>query len=116
MQTKISVRHGHLGQSIQQRITEKVDKLSRYFDRLTASDVTVNLEHEERPEIEIRVSIEHSEPLIATDCGSDVLTAFDGALHKIEQRIRKHKEKRTERRKEPLKHREVSVDSEPEPE
>ena len=36
MQTNISARHGHLSSSTQERITEKVEKLNRYFDRLTA--------------------------------------------------------------------------------
>ena len=41
MQTNISARHGHLSTSTQERIAEKVEKLSRYFDRLMAIQVTV---------------------------------------------------------------------------
>jgi ribosome-associated translation inhibitor RaiA len=44
------------------------------------------------------------------------MSALDGALHKIEQQIRRHKDKRTERRKPPVKHLEVPADSEPEAE
>ena len=53
---------------------------------------------------------------MATDQSNDVMSALDGALHKIEQQIRRHKEKRTERRKPPLKHLEVPAESEPEAE
>lgn len=116
MQTNISVRHGHLSTRTQERITEKVEKLNRYFDRLTAIQVTVNLEHRDNPAIELRVSVEHSEALVATDQSADVLSALDGVLRKIEQQVRRHKEKRTERRKSPLKHLEVPVESEPESE
>ncbi len=116
MQTNISARHGHLSTSTQQRITEKVEKLNRYFDRLTSIQVTVDLEHREMLAVEVRVSVEHSEALVAADQSAEVMSALDGALHKIEQQIRRHKDKRTERRKPPLKHLEVPVESEPEAE
>lgn len=114
MQINISARHGHLSASTQEKINEKVEKLNRYFDRLTAIGVTVNLEHRENPDVEIRVSLEHSEDLVATEQSADVLTALDGALHKIEQQIRRHKDKRTERRRPPAKHLEVPAETEPE--
>ncbi len=116
MQINISARHGHLGTGTQERITEKVEKLSRYFDRLTAALVTVDLERRETPVVEIRVSVEHSEALVAAEQAGDVLTALDGALHKIEQQIRRHKDKRTDRRRPPIKHLEVPIESEPETE
>ena len=116
MQTNISARHGHLSSSTQERITEKVEKLNRYFDRLTAIQITVDLEHRENPTVELKVSVEHSEALVATDQSGDVMSSLDGALHKIEHQIRRHKDKRTERRRPPLKHLEVPVESEPETE
>ena len=114
MQTNISARHGHLSAATQQRIAEKVDKLGRYFDRLTAVQVTVDLEHRESPLVELCVSIEHAEPLVAADQAADIMTALDKSLHKIEQQIRRHTEKRTERRKPPIKHLEVPAETEPE--
>ncbi|MHB0958003.1 MAG: ribosome hibernation-promoting factor, HPF/YfiA family [Pirellulaceae bacterium] len=116
MQINISARHGHLSASTQEKITEKVEKLSRYFDRMTAILVTLNLEHRESPQVEIRVSVEHSEALVAAEQSSEVMSALDGALHKIEQQIRRHKDKRTERRRPPVKHLEVPAESEPEAE
>ena len=74
MQTNISARHGHLSTSTQEKITEKVEKLNRYFDRLTAIQVTVDLEHRENPMVELRVSVEHSEALVATDQSGDVMS------------------------------------------
>ena len=116
MQTNISARHGHLSTNTQERITEKVEKLNRYFDRLTAIQVTIDLEHRDNPTVELKVSVEHSESLVATDQSGDVMSSLDSALHKIEQQIRRHKDKRTERRRPPLKHLEVPVESEPEAE
>ena len=114
MQTNISARHGQLSTSTKERIAEKVEKLGRYFDRLKAIDITVDLEHRETPTVELKVSIEHSEALVATDRASDVISALDGALHKVEHQIRRHKDKRTERRKPPIKHLEVPAEGEPE--
>ena len=54
MQTTISARHGHLSPGTQARITEKVEALRKFFDRLTAIEVTVDLEHADRPILEIR--------------------------------------------------------------
>ena len=49
MQVKISARHGHLSSETQDKITEKVEKLKRLFDRVTAIEVTADLEHRESP-------------------------------------------------------------------
>jgi len=116
VQINISARHGHLSANTQERITEKVEKLGRYFDRVTAILVTVDLEHRETPAVEIQVSAEHSDVFVAAEQAGEVLTALDGALHKIEQQIRRHKDKRTDRRKPPIKHLEVPAESEQESE
>lgn len=95
MQINISTRHGHLGTGTQQKITEKVEKLLRFNDRLTATEVTVDLEHVETPSVEFRVSVEKAEDFVATDKNENLLAAVDSCLHKIEQQLRKHKEKTT---------------------
>ena len=47
MQINISARHGHLSDATRGKITAKVEKLARLFERLTAIEVTVDLEHEQ---------------------------------------------------------------------
>ena len=49
MQIKISARHGHLSDETQAKIKEKLEKLPRFYDRLTAIDVTVDLSTGTRP-------------------------------------------------------------------
>ena len=49
MQIKISARHGQLSEATREKISAKVSKLARYFERLTAIEVTVNLEHADAP-------------------------------------------------------------------
>lgn len=93
MQINISTRHGHLSAPAQERITDKVKKLLRFNDRLTATEVIVDLEHEETPSVEFRVSVEKSGDFVAADENESLMAAVDSCLHKIEQQLRKHKEK-----------------------
>ena len=114
MQVNISARHGHLSTATQGRIREKVEKLSKYFDRLTAVEVTVDLNHRETPSVEVRVSAEHVDAFVAADSSSNVMAALDSVLHKVERQVRKHKDKLTGHRAAGLKHLETPVESEPE--
>ena len=98
MQVNISARHGQLNDATQQRIAAKVEKLSRLFDRLTAVNVTVDLDHREMPTVEVRVSAERAQDFVAAESAANVLAALDGALHRMERQLRKHKDRRTERR------------------
>jgi len=93
----ISTRHGHLSDATRAKISTKVEKLSRLFERLTAIDVTVDLEHVEMPKVDLQVSAEHKHDFVATDQAEGLLAALDGAIHKIEQQLRKYKEKVVER-------------------
>jgi putative sigma-54 modulation protein len=93
VQVRISARHGHLSAATQDKITEKVTKLSRFFDRVTAIDVTVNLEHRESVEVEVRVSAEHTPVFVASERAGELFASLDGVVRKLEQQLRKHKEK-----------------------
>ena len=94
MQVKISARHGHLSSDTQSKIGEKVEKLRRLFDRVTSIEVTADLERRETPSVELRVSVERTDDFVATESASTVLAALDGTIHKLEQQLRKHKDKR----------------------
>lgn len=113
MQLSISARHGHLGAATQEKITEKVEKLRKYHERVTAIQVTVDLEHQESPSVEIRVSVERTEHFVATASAENLLAALDGAIHKVEGQLRKHHEKHAEHRGPGLRHMEATGESEP---
>lgn len=93
MQINISTRHGHLSQHSQDRISERVRKLLRFNDRLTATEVTVDLEHTDKPNVEFRVSVEKAADFVARDENENLMAAVDSCLHKVEHQLRKHKEK-----------------------
>jgi putative sigma-54 modulation protein len=102
VQVNISARHGNLSADTQAKINEKVEKLPRFFDRLTAIEVMADMEHRDSPQVELRASVEHTDDIIATDTSTNVLAALDGAIHKLEQQLRKHKEKRRGHRSQAL--------------
>ena len=96
VQVNVSARHGHLKADDQEIITTKVEKLRRFFDRINAIEVTVDLERLDRPSVEINVSAEHAPDFVAATESNSVVSALDLTLDKVEQQIRKHKERVTE--------------------
>ena len=101
MQVSIAVRHGHLSEAAQEKLKEKVGKIGRYFDRLMAIEVVVDLKDEHVPEVEIMVSAEHKHDFVAHDKGDKLFSAVDSAVQKIEQQLRKYKEKVQKRHRNP---------------
>ena len=96
MQVNISTRHGHLQGEDHEIINSKVEKLRRFFDRINAIEVTVDLEKLDRPSVEINVSAEHAPDFVVATESSTVIAALDLTLDKVEQQIRKHKERVTD--------------------
>ncbi len=96
MQVNVSSRHGHIKSEDQAIIVEKVEKIRRLFDRINAIEVVVDLGHVEKPQVEINVSAEGTNDFVATCEAETVLSALDSAIHKVEQQVRKHKEKLTD--------------------
>lgn len=97
MQISISTRHGHVSDATQAKITAKVEKLARLFERLTAIEVTIDLEKADSPLVHLSVSAEHKHDFVAEQQADNLMTALDGVVHKIEQQLRKYKEKVVER-------------------
>jgi len=104
VQVNVSARHGHLKAEDQTIIVEKVEKIRRLFDRINAIEVTVDLERLDRPSVEINVSAEHAQDFVATSESMTVLSALDLTIGKVEQQIRKHKERVTDHKGPSVRH------------
>jgi ribosome hibernation promoting factor len=104
VQISISARHGHLSPGTQEKINEKVDVLRKFFDRMTAIQVTVDLERREEPTVEMRISAEHRDEFVAVERADTVLAALDGVIEKMESQLRKFKERLKEHRATGHKH------------
>lgn len=104
MQVNVSARHGSLSGHDQEVIREKAEKVRRLYDRVNAIEVTVDFQRQEEPHVEINVSAEHSSDFIASAKATTVIAALDGAIQKVEQQLRKHKEKLTGHKSTGVKH------------
>ncbi len=98
MQVAITTRHGSVSDGTHSYLTEKSEKLLTYFERVTAIQVTVDFE-DDRVKVELLVDAEHRHSFVAHHVGDDVHPTFDQALHKMEQQIRKYKEKLQDHRR-----------------
>ncbi len=92
MQIEISTRHGVLGLEQQGYLRDKAEKLLKYFGRLMAIEVAVgHLKH--AWQVEIRVSAEHKHDFFASEEGATPEAAMDQCVHKLEQQLRRYKER-----------------------
>jgi len=101
VQIRISTRHGSISDNTRARITAKVEKLARLFDRLSAIEVTIDLGHPDQRSVDLRVSAEHKHDFVATSQSEDLMGSIDQVTHKLEQQLRKYKEKIQARHRSP---------------
>ncbi len=104
MQVSISVRHGHLAESTQDKLKTKAEKLNNHFDRLMAIEIVVDLQDEQNPSVELMVSAEHKHDFVATAKSESLISATDSVVAKIEQQLRKYKEKIQQKHRNPQQH------------
>jgi len=97
VQIKVSTRHGQLSEASQEKISAKAEKLTRIFDRLTAIEVIVDLSDETNPKVDLKVAAEHKHDFVAHDQSESLMASLDSAIEKMEQQLRKYKEKVQER-------------------
>ncbi|MEO1497465.1 MAG: ribosome-associated translation inhibitor RaiA [Planctomycetota bacterium] len=97
MQTTLTTRHGQLGDDTQQRLLAKTEKLPRHFDRLTSIELIIDLQDAAKPGVELLVSAEHKHDFVAHDQSDNLLTSVEHVVQKMEQQLRKYKEKKIEK-------------------
>ncbi|TWT85503.1 ribosome hibernation promoting factor HPF [Posidoniimonas polymericola] len=93
MQINVTTRHGHLNEATQEKFVTKAEKLLRLFDRLSAIEVVVDLKDANKPRVDVNVSAEHKHDFVSHDQGDNLIAVFDSALHKMEQQLRRYKDK-----------------------
>jgi putative sigma-54 modulation protein len=97
VQIEISTRHGHLSEASQEKIRAKAAKLLKIFDRLTAIEIVIDLDKPPNCNVDIKVSAEHKHDFVAHETSDNLMGSVDNVLHKLEQQLRKYKEKVQER-------------------
>jgi putative sigma-54 modulation protein len=92
VQINTSIRHGHISDATQATIQEKLEKLTRLYDRISALEITIDLEHRDLPAVDLKASVKKHD-FVAAAQAENLLAAVDVAVDKMEQQLRKHKEK-----------------------
>lgn len=101
MQIQVTARHGHLSDETQDRLKSKAEKLTRHFDRLTSIEVVVDLQDPSKPKVDLLVSAEHKHDFVAHEQTNNLLTSVESAVHKVDQQLRKYKERTIENHRDP---------------
>ena len=91
MQINISIRHGHVSEATQTTIREKVEKLTRLYEH-SMVELTVDVEHRDAPTVDLKLTaMKHD--FVAAGQAENLLAAVDVAVDRVEQQLRKHKDK-----------------------
>ncbi len=100
MQVAITCRHGEISEDFRNYISRKSEKLLHYFERVTSIQVTLDYEGD-RVRVEMLVDAEHKHDFVTHNETSkdEVGPCFDQVMSKMEQQIRKYKEKLTDHRR-----------------
>ena len=96
MNIQIQSRHGSISEATREKIAGKVEKLGRFIERVTSIDVVVELEKPDQPSVAVVVLTELKHDFRADYASGDLFGCVDQAVDKIEQQMRKFKEKLTD--------------------
>ena len=91
MQINYTGHHVEVTTALKTFTTEKLEKLGRHFDRITAIDVTFDVE-KLRHIVEASIIMAKAK-LHASSEAEDMYTAVDNLITKLNQQLIKHKEK-----------------------
>jgi putative sigma-54 modulation protein len=112
VQLSITARHGRLTDATQTKLRAKAEKLGRIFDRLMAIEIVVDLNESQKPKVDLKVSAEHKHDFVAHEQGDSLLGTVDAAVEKIEEQLRRYKERVVERHRNPeVRRQEMPVES-----
>jgi len=98
MQISISGHQLEITESLHNRISKKVEKISKHFDHLTSTHVVLHVEktrHIAEATINTKGAMIH-----ASGTADDMYTAIDSMAHKLDRQVLKHKEKMTSHHRE----------------
>jgi putative sigma-54 modulation protein len=79
------------------RAAEKVEKLSRFYERITWVDVVLDSERE-RKTVEMSAGLNRGQTIVGKAESDDMFAAIDLAIDKLSRQLRKHKEKLSDHR------------------
>jgi putative sigma-54 modulation protein len=89
----ISGKHVEISQDIRNHAEEKASKLPRYYDSINQVEVIIETGKGTSTAVEVIARAEHRKVFVGKEAGEDVYRCIDLAVHKIEEQLRRKKEK-----------------------
>ena len=104
VQVNVIARHGDLADGTQQKIAQKLQKLSRFNDRISAVDVTIDLADAREPTVEVIVDVEKANDFIARvkTTNGNLIGAVEAASQKLQEQLKRYKEKKIDSHRIPV--------------
>ncbi len=94
MQINITGHHVEVTPALRAYVTEKMQKLSRHFDKVSSIHVILNVE-KLRQQAEATVNA-GGRTLFATDSATDMYASIDGLVDKLDRQVRRYKDRITD--------------------
>lgn len=116
MQVNVTARHGDLASATQDKITQKLQKLTRFHDRISTIETLIDLAKSDSPTVELIVSVDGAPNFVSHTKAENgnLLGGVESAMHKLEDQLKKHKEKQRDHRSPPLRELAANEESEQE--
>jgi len=100
MQITVSGRHMGVSDSLREYCHEKAERLPRFLDRIQAIEVVIEGQ-DGRHRVGMIVRSAGAPPFVATEKHEDAFAAIDLLIDKIEEQLRRHKERLRNRKHPP---------------
>ena len=94
MQITISGQHMQVTDPLKQYVSEKLERIERHFDHVTNTNIVLHVQktrHLAEATINARGATLH-----ANAEADDMYAAIDSLIHKLDNQVRKHKEKKAD--------------------
>lgn len=94
MEIRVVGRHIEMTTAIREYAETKAAKLPRYYDRVQAIELlAAKADHHHQYEVEIIVTVDHTDPFVAKVTGDDLYACIDESVGKMERQLTDHKER-----------------------
>lgn len=93
MQIVVTGRHLDITDAIRAHAAERGDRLTRYYDRVSAVEVVIAKDEPNRFQVEMIASVDRHDPFVAHGHHQDLYAGIDEVAQKLERQLTDHKEK-----------------------
>lgn len=92
MQIIVSGRHMDVSEETKSHVTHKLEKLTRFYDRVESIEAVLDRQNEV-PIVEVIVNAEHGLRFVASDTAQDHYGALDMVINKLSTQLTRRKER-----------------------